>query len=232
VGFSVHNPNNAGRGRPAKRRRTDEERRAADKRRKQKRRAQETRDKHADRIRRQAEYQRAKRSSTVRGMPERVLRAARARCERQQQGAKEKRLLQEMEEGFADPTFAPTEEHLELAEKAGVAAQMALAFSSGFADFESGGELPAMPPAGPERDKLLDPDLPLGAMPEGMRKVCMELDEAAAAVRGARHDCLRQFQKHAHHEQSITTHTPRTHSAVLLHVGRWEPRALRLAHHR
>jgi hypothetical protein len=57
--------------------------------------------------------------------------------------------------------------------------------------FESGNDLPAMPPPGPERERLLDPDLPLDEMTEEMRTVCVQLDELKEKMRLGKNVYLR-----------------------------------------
>jgi hypothetical protein len=128
-------------------------------------------------------------------MPNKTLRVAQERSRRHQtvgeKEAREVELMQEMEEGYNDPAFMPSAEHLALAEHSVTAAQMTVAYSSGFSDFESGNDLPAMPPPGPERERLLDPDLPLDEMTEEMRTVCVQLDELKEKMRLGKNVYLR-----------------------------------------
>jgi hypothetical protein len=181
----------------------EEERRKKD--RSSKRRTQESAAERKGRLKEKAADERKR----CKSLPVKALRGAQKRCSRQQQSGERKdrevELVQEMEEGYDDPAFMPSAEHLALAEHSVIAAQMAVAYTSGFSEFESGNDLPDMPAPGPERERLLNPDLPLSDMPDRMRKVCEELDALKERLRKGKNECLRKFQKHAHQEQPMMT---------------------------
>jgi len=121
-------------------------------------------------------------------MPGKALREARKWCRRQQQAGEKKDREVELVDDYDDPDYMPSVEHLALAEHSLIAAQMTVAYSSGFSDFESGNDVPAMPSPGPERERLLNPDLSLEEMPDAMRLVCVELNEARESAPGQKRE--------------------------------------------